>query len=640
MNTANTPDTVAASADTASAIGQNDAKFSLGIDLGTTHCALSWVDRAASDGEKVVQGVLDIPQLCGPASVEARPLLPSFLYLPHESELTAADQTLPWSAAPHGMVGEFARQRGAATPIRLVSSAKSWLCHPGVDRRAPLLPADAPPEVQRVSPLAASTLYLQHLKSAWDSAHPEAPFDAQDITVTIPASFDPAARELTAEACRAAGFQKLTLLEEPQAALYSWIQASGGGWRKQVAHGDVILVVDVGGGTTDLSLIAVLERGGSLELQRVAVGEHILLGGDNMDLALAYGVARKLAAEGKQLDAWQTRALAHGCRAAKEQLLQDENLQSVPVVVPSRGAKLIGGSIRTEVTRAEVLALLVEGFFPQVAVSDKPVTRARGALTQLGLPYAQDAAVTRHLAAFLSRQVGSTEQIEGLQGTQTQGASFLHPTAILFNGGVLKAAQIERRILDIINGWLAAEGAEPARLLEGANLDLAVARGAAYYGHVAAAGRGVRIRGGTAQSYYVGIESNMPAVPGMEPPISALCLAPFGMEEGTEVALDTQEFGLVVGESVRLRFFGSSVRRADQVGTLLDFWGPEELVELQEIEAHLPTEGRKNGETGGEVVPVTLHARVTDIGTLELNAVPVGGGERWKVEFDVRSSDG
>ena len=631
MNTANTPDSVAASADTASATGQSDAKFSLGIDLGTTHCALSWVNRAASDGEKVVQGVLDIPQLCGPASIEARPLLPSFLYLPHESELTPADMALPWGSGAPGLAGELARQRGAATPIRLVSSAKSWLCHPGVDRRAPLLPADAPPEVQRVSPLAASTQYLQHLKSAWDGAHPEAPFDAQDVTVTIPASFDPAARELTAEACRAAGFQRLTLLEEPQAALYSWIQASGGGWRKQVAHGDVILVVDVGGGTTDLSLIAVLERDGSLELQRVAVGEHILLGGDNMDLALAYGVARKLAAEGKQLDAWQTRALAHGCRAAKEQLLADEAPQSVPVVVPSRGSKLIGGSIRTEVTRDEVLQLLVEGFFPQAAVSDKPVTRARGALTQLGLPYAQDAAVTRHLAAFLTRQVGSTAQIEGLQGKP--GASFLHPTAILFNGGVLKAAQIERRIVEVINGWLAAEGAAPARLLAGAHLDLAVARGAAYFGHVAAAGRGVRIRGGTAQSYYVGVESNMPAIPGMEPPISALCLAPFGMEEGTEVALQAQAFGLVVGEPVRLRFFGSSVRRADAVGTMLDFWGPEELVELQEIAAHLPAEGR----AAGEVVPVQLHARVTDIGTLELNAVPVGGQERWKVEFDVRA---
>ena len=610
----------------------SQARYSIGIDLGTTHCALSYVDRQASDGEKVVQHVLNIPQLTAPASVEDKPLLPSFLYLPHESELTPADIALPGMGVQNSVVGEFARTRGANTPIRLVSSAKSWLCHPGVDRRSALLPADAPPEVQRVSPLEATTRYLSHLRWAWNNAHPDAPFDAQDITVTIPASFDPAARELTAEACKAAGFTHLTLLEEPQAALYSWIQASGGDWRKQVEHRDVILVVDVGGGTTDLSLIAVLEREGNLELQRVAVGEHILLGGDNMDLALAYGLARKLAAEGKQLDAWQTRALSHGCRAAKEQLLADETLQSVPVVVPSRGSKLIGGSIRTELTRTEVLQMLVEGFFPKVASSDKPQTRARAALTQLGLPYAQDAGITRHLAAFLSRQASAVEQIEGLQGTQMSGATFLHPTAVLFNGGVLKSTQIEQRILEVLNGWLDAESSEPARVLDGANLDLAVARGAAYYGHVRQ-GRGVRIRGGTAQSYYVGIESNMPAIPGMEPPISALCLAPFGMEEGTEVALDAQEFGLVVGEPVRLRFFGSSVRRSDAVGTLLDFWGPDELVELQEIEANLPAEGHN----AGDVVPVTLHARVTDIGTLELNAVPVGGSERWKIEFDVRA---
>ena len=618
---------VAASALPASATGQNpsQAKYSIGIDLGTTHCALSWVDLAASDGERVVQGVLEVPQLTAPASVQALPLLPSFLYLPHDSEMSAAERNLPGQAAHEGVVGELARQRGSATPMRLVASAKSWLCHPGVDRRAPLLPADAPPEVERISPLTASTRYLEHLRWAWEQAHPEAPLAQQQVTVTIPASFDPAARELTATACQQAGLAHFSLLEEPQAALYSWLQASQGAWRKQVRHGDVLLVVDVGGGTTDFSLIAVQEQDGNLQLQRLAVGEHILLGGDNMDLALAYGVARKLAAEGKPLDAWQTRALAQACRAAKEQLLSDGAPESLPVVVPSRGSKLIGGSIRTEITRAEVLQTLVEGFFPPCAVSDAPQTRARSALTQLGLPYAQDAAITRHLAAFLTRQAGALAQAEG--------ASFARPTALLFNGGVLKAPLIEQRIVQVLNGWLAQEGVPPARLLEGAELDLAVARGAAYLGYVNTLGRGVRIRGGTAQSYYVGVESNLPAIPGMEPPLCALCLAPFGMEEGTEVALDSQEFGLVVGEPVLLRFFGSSVRRHDSVGTLLEFWGPEELLELPEIVATLPAEGR----APGEVVPVRLHARVTDIGTLELLAVPVGGSERWKVELQVRT---
>jgi hypothetical protein len=610
-----------------------EPRYSIGIDLGTTHCALSYVDLSASDGEKTIQGVLPITQLTAPGAIEAPELLPSFLYLPHPSELTPGDLALPWTAERDFVVGEMARSRGAGTPIRLVSSAKSWLCHPGVDRRAAILPSDAPPEVTRVSPLESSVRYLTHLREAWNHAHPDAPFGEQEVTVTIPASFDPAARELTAEAAQAAGYARMTLLEEPQAALYSWIQKSNGAWRKQVKVGDIILVVDVGGGTTDLSLIAVIEREGNLELHRVAVGEHILLGGDNMDLALAHVVARKLAAQGTQADPWQLRALTYACRAAKETLLTDRSTDVVPLVVPSRGSKLIGGSIRTELTRAELTQTILDGFFPQVDASARPMSRARGGLTQLGLPYAQDAGITRHLAAFLGRQVAALAELDGLQHVPAENASFLHPTAVLFNGGVFKSTLLVERILDGLNGWLAAEGAAPARLLGGADLDLAVARGAAYYGYVKR-GKGVRIRGGTARAYYIAIESAMPAVPGMEPPVQALCLAPFGMEEGTDAALPAQEFGLVVGEPVHFRFFGSSVRRQDQVGTMLDYWSPDELQELEEIQATLPPEGR----TPGEVVPVKLHARITEAGTLELEAVPRGTDERWKVEFDVRGS--
>ncbi|NIF97081.1 Hsp70 family protein [Burkholderia sp. Ax-1720] len=610
----------------------SEARYSIGIDLGTTHCALSYVDLAASDGDAAAQQVLPIAQLSSPGAVASPELLPSFLYLPHEGELAAGDLSLPWTASRDYAVGEMARSRGAGTPIRLVSSAKSWLCHPGVDRRAAILPNDAPPEVARVSPLEASVRYLNHLREAWDHAHPDAPFAAQDVTVTIPASFDPAARELTAEAAQAAGYTRMTLLEEPQAALYSWIQKSGGGWRKDVKVGDIILVVDVGGGTTDLSLIAVVEREGNLELHRVAVGEHILLGGDNMDLALAHVVARKLAAQGTQADPWQLRALTYACRGAKETLLSDRSVDTVPLVVPSRGSKLIGGSIRTELTRAELTQILLEGFFPQVEASARPAVRTRAGLTQLGLPYAQDAGITRHLAAFLGKQVGALAELDGLPAAAHHpGASFLHPTAVLFNGGVFKSELLTERILAILNGWLAADGAAPARLLGGADLDLAVARGAAYYGYVKR-GRGVRIRGGTARAYYVAIESAMPAIPGMEPPISALCVAPFGMEEGSDAALPEQEFGLVVGEPVQFRFFGSSVRRQDQVGDMLDYWSPEELQELEAIQATLPADGR----TPGEVVAVRLHARVTEAGTLELEAVPRGSEARWKVEFDVR----
>lgn len=608
----------------------DNARYAIGIDLGTTHSALSYVDLQASDGEKAVESVLPIPQLTAPGTIEALPLLPSFLYLPHPDEMPAGERALPWSQGEETAVaGEMARSRGATTPIRLVSSAKSWLCHPGVDRRAAILPQDAPDEVPRVSPLAASTRYLEHLRQAWNAAHPQAPFDQQSVTVTIPASFDPAARELTAEAARQAGFAP-TLLEEPQAALYSWIQGSGGRWRKQVQPGDIILVVDVGGGTSDFSLIAILERDGKLEPHRVAVGDHILLGGDNMDLALAHFVARKLAANGTQLDAWQMRALTYGCRSAKEELLANPNATTHPIVVPSRGSKLIGGSIRTELTREEVTSFITDGFFPRVEASARPAVRARAGLTQLGLPYAQDAAITRHLAAFLARQAGATAELEGFQGRVNAEHTFLHPSAVLFNGGVFKSGILAQRVMDTINDWLYMEGAEPARMLEGADLDLAVARGAAYFSY-ARRGGGVRIRGGTARSYYVGVESSMPAIPGMEPPLEALCVAPFGMEEGSELELPGQEFGLVIGEPVTFRFFGSTVRRQDRIGEVLEFWGPDELQELNEIQATLPAEGR----VAGEVVQVKLHALATDAGTLELAAV-ARDGQRWKVEFDVR----
>ena len=612
------------------------ASYAIGIDLGTTHSALSYVNLGQSDGEKSVHGVLQVPQLSSPGTLEELPLLPSFVYLPHPDELAPGDLALPWvteeAEAPF-VAGEMARSRGATTPIRLVSSAKSWLCHPGVDRRAAILPNDAPPEVARISPITAATRYLTHLRQAWDHAHPEAPFAQQEITVTIPASFDPSARELTMEAAQAAGYGNLTLLEEPQAALYSWIQTSEGRWRKDVKPGDIILVVDVGGGTSDFSLIAVLERDGVLEPHRVAVGEHILLGGDNMDLALAHLVARKLAANGTQLDAWQMRALTYGCRSAKESLLADSGMDSAAIVVPSRGSKLIGGSIRTELTREEVSTFILDGFFPQVEASSRPAVRTRAGLTQLGLPYAQDAAITRHLAAFLGRQVAATAELEGFAGRQSSEASFLHPTAVLFNGGVFKSDLLVQRIMGAVNDWLYLEGAEPARMLAGADLDLAVARGAAYYSYVRR-GHGVRIRGGTASAFYVAIESAMPAIPGMEPPIQALCVAPFGMEEGSELELPGQQFGLVVGEPVHFRFFASSTRRNDQIGDLLDFWAPDELQELSEIQATLSAENRQ----AGDVVQVKLHARVTEAGTLELLAVSIDGAERWKVEFDVRGT--
>ncbi|MDI1279607.1 Hsp70 family protein [Methylobacter sp.] len=611
---------------------QNGTRFSVGIDLGTTHCVLSYADLDNIDDEAFSPQVMAIPQLTSPGSVEEKQQLPSFLYLAHEAELAEDSTSLPWAAKPDYLVGEIARNLGSKTPIRLVSSAKSWLCHAGVDCKAAVLPAEAPDEVKRVSPFLATTAYLQHLRDAWQSLHPHAPLDQQDVVITVPASFDPAARELTVEAARAVGLGQAILLEEPQAALYSWIEKSHGDWRKHAEVGDIILVIDIGGGTTDLSLIAVTEKDGNLELTRVAVGDHILLGGDNMDLALAYTVKAKLEKDGKRLEPWQVQALTHSCRDAKEKIFNNFEVDNIPLVVASRGSSLIAGTLRTELTREEVNRVLVEGFLPQVAVGDRPVSRPRTGLRTAGLPYAQDAAITRHLAAFLAKQQGATDELKDIN--LPEHASFLHPTAVLFNGGVLKAGVLAERLMDVLNSWLRAEQAPEARLLAGADLDLAVARGAAYYGYVRK-GKGVRIKGGTAASYYVGIESAMPAVPGMTPEIQALCIAPFGMEEGTQQELPDDEFGLVIGEPVRFRFFASHTRREDKVGARLDYWTDEELDELHEIEITLSEEGRRSGE----VVPVHLCAAVTEVGTLELQAVSQKDHGRWKIEFDVRAGN-
>lgn len=602
--------------------------FSVGIDLGTTHCVLSY----ASENEEVfTQQVMAIAQLTAPSTVEDSYQLPSFLYQAHEAELAQGATALPWTAKPDYLVGEIARNLGSKTPIRLVSSAKSWLCHAGVNCKAPILPPDAPDEVIKVSPFQASVAYLQHLRDAWQSLHPNAPLEQQDVVITVPASFDPAARELTVEAARSVGLGQAILLEEPQAALYSWIEKHED-WRKQVQCGDVILVIDVGGGTTDLSLIAVTQQDGNLELTRVAVGDHILLGGDNMDLALAYTVKAKLEQDGKRLEPWQVQALTHSCREAKEKLFSQTDIDTIPIVVANRSSSLIGGALRTELTREEVSRVLVEGFLPRVSVDARPVSRPRTGLRTTGLPYAQDAAITRHLAAFLAKQQNATEELKDIN--LPEHATFLHPTAVLFNGGVLKAQALAERLMEVLNSWLDSEQAPQARLLGGADLDLAVARGAAYYGFVRK-GKGVRIKGGTAASYYVGVESAMPAVPGLPPELQALCIAPFGMEEGTEKELPDDEFGLVIGEPVRFRFFASTVRREDVVGTRLDYWSNEELSELAEIEITLSDEGRRVGE----VVPVHLSSSVTEVGTLELQAISHRDEGRWKIEFDVRAGD-
>lgn len=616
------------------------ARYAIGIDLGTTHCAVSYFNLEEGKPRGSTQSMLPIPQLTAPGTVEARTLLPSFLYLAAEQEFPAGSLGVPWKPDVTTVVGEFARSHGAKVPTRLVSSAKSWLSHPGVDRRSAILPWQAPPEVQRVSPVEASARYLRHMREAWDHTFARTREEAgnalaqQDVIITVPASFDAAARELTLEAAQAAGIPNLTLLEEPQAALYSWLEAQGEGFRKKVQPGEVILVVDVGGGTSDFSVITVREREGEVELVRVAVGDHILLGGDNMDLALAHTLNQRLAAEGKKLDAWQFNALTYGCRQAKETLYGDPKLARVPIAVPGRGSSLIGGTIRTELAREELDKLLTDGFFPVAPATELPRTARRTGLAQMALPYAQDAGVTRHLAAFLTRQAQALASSPD-SPVDVGGKSFLHPTAVLFNGGVFKAGPLKARVMEVLNGWLTADGGAPAKELEGADLDLSVARGAAYYGWVRQ-GHGLRIRGGTARAYYVGVETAMPAVPGMEPPVKALCVAPFGMEEGTQADVPPQEFGLVTGEPTQFRFFASSVRRDDKVGSMIDdVAGRDDLEELAPIETTLPGQPQPYGD----LTPVNLQAAVTEVGTLELRCLQKNGAGRWKLELNVRMKE-
>ncbi|HBF09068.1 MAG: Hsp70 family protein [Pseudomonadota bacterium] len=590
----------------------------LGIDLGTTHTVMA----VSVSGDEPTLELYPVQQTTGQGIVKAQPNLPSFLYLPG-AETDKSDLVLPWDEAPSQLVGAYARELASKTPGRAVHSAKSWLSHQGADPRAANLPLHALDDVEKVSAFDVSKAYLAHLQANWDQQNPEQKFADQDIVLTVPASFDPAARELTAEAAKSLGLEKLTLLEEPQAATYAWIADHHDSWRDQLNVGDVILVVDVGGGTTDLSLIKVFEEDGEFGLERVAVGEHILLGGDNMDLALAYALSQKLAEEGKSLKPWQIMGMTHSCREAKETLFAHPDLESTSVVVPGRGTKLIGGTIKTDLTREHLNASLIDGFFPQVSVTDQPQKAARGGLTQMGLNYAQDAGITRHIAAFLTAHASDGE--------------FVKPNAVLLNGGVFKADVLSERLIETLNSWLSAAGSEPVRLLAGNDLDASVARGAAYYGQVRQ-GKGLRIRGGLANTFYIGVESSMPAIPGMPAPVQALCVAPFGMEEGDSIeAVTSQTFGLIVGETVNFQFFGSSVRH-DEAGTLLDDWDDGELNSLPDIQALVPETIAGQTRQKGEVVPVKLGARVTELGTLEVLACPVAGGDPWKVQLDVREN--
>jgi molecular chaperone DnaK (HSP70) len=565
------------------------------------------------------------------SGIGERPLLPSALYIPAAGEFPEGGPQLPWQQTEtHSFLGTFARDRGALQPDRLIASAKSWLCHPHADRRGPILPWGSTAVEKKLSPLEVSRELLSHMLANIRAAHPDATL--QHSVITVPASFDEAARALTLEAATQAGLHEVTLLEEPQAAFYAWLENQGAEWRKQVKSGDLLLVCDVGGGTADFSLIAVTGKDGSLALERIAVGEHLLLGGDNMDLALAHAVSEKLNTAGTTLDDWQFLALIQTVRTAKEALLSNPSLQETPISIPSRGRKLIASTISAVLTRDDVQQIAIDGFFPIVRNDEMPLLRRAGGLRESGLPYAADAAISKHLARFLSRAkanaASSAHLIEAIGGSDRLARSpLLLPDAVLFNGGVFNASPLRQRVLEQLSQWAGT----PIRELEGSRPDHAVALGAAAYARLRATGEGLRIKSGTARSYYIGMESSAMAVPGRRPATKALCVAPQGMEEGTLLEISGQEFFLYTGESSEFRFFQSEVRAGDQPGQMLP--DAAELEESARLQIEIPPPA---GHQPGEEVPVRLEARVTELGNLELHFLHPASGESWKLEFNVR----
>ena len=603
------------------------ARFLIGIDLGTTNSAVAYVDTRAADPRV---RVFEVTQLVAPGEAAPRRQLPSFVYLAGDLDLAPHETALPWrpvarvardpqaaaSTVLRPVVGELARSQGARMASRMIASAKSWLCHPGVDRHAAILPwgdTDGP----KLSPVTAQATILGHIRDAWDFAHPDDPLDEQEVLVTVPASFDEAARELTLQAALQAGFPPVVLLEEPQAAFYAWVSERAGA--KQLAAGERVLVFDVGGGTTDFTLIEVDADGNGFT--RTAVGDHLLLGGDNLDLTLAKLVEQRVVARsGKKLDALQWHGLVHACRLAKETLLADEGAPAVaPIIVQSRGAKLIGGTLRDEVTRAELDTVLEGGFFPLVA-KDAPLARGRSGLQEFGLPYAADPAVTRHLASFLARH--GSPRID----------------AVLFNGGAMTPLSLRTRVLEQIGRW--QDGAP--RELPSAMPEMAVAQGAAYYGLVRR-GLATRIKGGTPRAYYIGVEGTRAprtegAGDGRRPEAGklAVCLAPNGLEDGARVEL-AQDFRLVTNRPVSFRLYSSS-SRDDAPGALVPIGDGRadtledgsDLLELPPIVTVLRARGR------GEVT-VRLAVHITELGALDIYCVDREGGETWKLAFDMRS---
>src|SRR5580698_3404609 len=561
--------------------------MNVGIDLGTTNSALAFIDtKEAAETDFPAIRVLDVPQTVAPGRIEVRRTLPSFLYL--------GDQEY---------IGVYAREQGALVPTKSIHSAKSWLSNPEVDRTAKILPWDAQEGGRVLSPVDVSAKILKHLADAWETAQ-GSKLGAQNVVLTVPASFDEEARELTVAAAREAGIEQLTLLEEPAAAFYSWIANDLARSQKSLFDGQIVLVCDVGGGTSDFTLIRVSRENDRVDFTRTAVGKHLLLGGDNLDLTLAWLVESKL---GKTLSIRQRSGLRRQCAAAKERLLSEENLKSVEITVLGGGSSLVGGTLKTEITREEVLELALDGFLPGCELSDKPKDEDKSLYRELGLPLVSDPAVTRHLAAFL------------------ESAGEARPDAILFNGGFFIPEILRERVADVMEHWY---GKRPV-IFENRDLDLAVAVGAAYYSYVRKTGAGLLVRGGLPRAYFIGLGGSDQDTP------HAMCLVPRGTEEGSTIEIDPGSLHLLANKPVSFQLYSSRTRTEDKAGDVVEF-SPEER---EELHLHAPLHAvLRFGKAGERLVPVRLGAKLTEVGTLEMWADSKETDHRWRLQFELRKA--
>jgi molecular chaperone DnaK (HSP70) len=600
--------------------------FIIGIDLGTTNSAVAFIDltkEKPQSGNYPIQ-FLEIPQLVAPEEIANRPVLPSFLYLPGQFELPQESISLPWDRDRNYVLAEFAREQGASVPNRLVSSAKSWLCHAGVNRTDTILPWGAKEDIPQVSPVEASSRYLQHIREAWDyrisNGKEELAFDQQLIVLTVPASFDEVARELTIAAAQKAGINRLVLVEEPLAAFYAWLSKNEDSWQDEMQEGQLILVCDVGGGTTDFSIIGISEGEKGLRFNRLAVGEHLMLGGDNMDLALGRYLESKVLGQPGKLDYRRWHQLVHQCRKAKENLLVSGDQRTrFEISVTGTSGKLIADTFRASISHEEIQKLIVDGFYPVTNLKDKPGEGRRAGLTELGLPYVQDPAITRHLSAFW-------QKFNTLLKKETAREQ-PYPDFVLFNGGALSPQPLRKHLQHIIGKWFENHaGNEWVPIeLDNPRPDLSVAMGAAYYGLVRL-GEGVRVGSGSPRAYYVEISRDE-----QQKILPAVCLIPRGTEEGFEIQLDKPDFEVLANQPVAFQMVTSSTRLGDKLGEVVTLM-EDEITVLPQIQTVLRF--GKRGEA--RKLPVHIAVKLTEIGTLELWCQSKETEHRWQLRFDVR----